>query len=222
MTKKPSPLIQLWNDHNSLQKLCKSLKKDEVSITSTDTTLGLLANTTRKGFSALNNIKGRQEKPYLILVWPQSKIEHFVDKKEFDSHLKNFIGKCWPGPVTIICKAKQGLPAHLVSKSGKIAFRCPKHKGLQEVLSHFTGLFSTSANKANQKTANNIKTIDPDIVRNVRYIIVDTINFLYKTLPSSIIDVSDRKAVRVVREGSFPISELEQFYGSKFKYETKP
>ena len=78
-----------------------------------------------------------------------------------------------------------------------------------------------------------IDQIDPTILKNIEYLIVDKItldsNMLIKqTLPSTIIDVSNidisnknladsdqnfESQVKVVRAGALPIKELEKYYG---------
>ena len=208
----------LWTNVNTQKKLTESLKNDEISIISTDTILGLLANITQKSFTALNNIKGESRKnPYLTLIWPKSKLYNFVDNSTITPQLYNFLEKCWPGPVTIIFKSIKNLPHFLISKERKIALRCPNHEHLKKLLKSFKGLFSTSANKTTNPTPIHINEIDLEILQKIKYLVIDTSKLLYKTLPSSIIDVSDRNIIKVVREGSYPISKLEEYYGTKFK-----
>lgn len=124
---------------------------------------------------------------------------------------------CWPGPLTIIFKAKKGIPKFLQSATGTIAIRCPKHAHLQALLPTFKGLFSTSANKGGDPPPKTIKQVDPALIKKIKYLVIDTKSFLLQTLPSSIIDFSRKKGVKVIREGSFPIKTLEKYYGEKFE-----
>jgi L-threonylcarbamoyladenylate synthase len=209
--------ILRWSDTDSIKKIKTDLKNNHICITSTDTTLGLLANTTFKSFKKLNNIKGnRKHKPYLLLISSPQKLSHFVDLKRLTKNHHNLIAQCWPGPVTLIFKAKKRLPQFIQSKKGTIAIRCPKHKYLQTLLKSFKGLFSTSANFSNTTPPKKISEIDNAIIKQIKHLVVDTNCLLYQTLPSSIIDVSCKKVIRVVREGNFPIKRLEQYYGEKF------
>jgi L-threonylcarbamoyladenylate synthase len=211
-----------WQDTNSIKKITEALKINHICITSTDTTLGLLANITFKSFKKLNQIKGnRKNKPYLLLISSPKRLAHFVDKKSLTNKHLSLISHCWPGPVTLIFKAKQGLPQFLQSKKGTIAIRCPKHTYLQNLLQSFKGLFSTSANKSKTSPPQKIFEIDHTIIQKIKYLAVDTNRLLYQTLPSSIIDISRKKVVRVVREGSFPIKKLEQYYGEHFTVNQK-
>jgi phosphoesterase RecJ-like protein len=188
-----------WQDWQTIQLLVDSLKNDEVSITSTDTILGLLANLSKQSFSLLNQIKEeRTDKPYLILISSTEKLAHFVDPENLNQNAKNLIKNCWPGPLTIIFKAKKDLPPHVVSKEGKIALRIPSHKDLRRLLDFFDGLFSTSANKSGKLSPKTIYEVDSDVISKIKYVVldkkedlkVDSSYALYQTLPSSIIDLS--------------------------------
>lgn len=215
-----------WATQKTLEKLKSSLKNDLISITTTDTILGFIGNLTLKSFENLNKIKGdRPKKPYLVLIWPKNKIQKFVEPKNLNKKNYNLIEHCWPGPLTIIFKAKKDLSSFLTSKDGTIALRCPKHDELKTLLESFEGLFSTSANKTDMPVPKTINNIDPEILQKVEFVVskinsqdlIDMKSSLNQTLPSTIIDVSSEDEVRVVREGAYPVKELEKFYGSKFK-----
>ncbi len=202
----------------TIELLKNSLNNNKVSITSTDTLFGLLGNITLAAFNKLNTIKlQRENKPYLILIKSKDKLHEFVDSEALKNpNLIQLIDKCWPGPLTIIFKAKTGLPSFLTSDTGTIALRCPKHNNLQKLLEHFDGLFSTSANQSNKPTPTKIENISPEILKKIDYLVVDRESYLEQTLPSTLIDVSN-KEIKIVRPGAFPVNKLEEFYGKKFK-----
>lgn len=207
-----------FND-KAIDQLKKSLIKNNISITPTDTVFGLIANTTFKSYKKLNNIKTKRDnKPYLILIDSIQKLKKFINKKYLlNKNTMNLINNCWPGPVTIVFKAKKNLPKYLISPQKTIAIRCPDHKELQKLLSNFDSLFSTSANISNKPVPTTIENIDPEILKKIDYLIVDRKNSLPQTLPSTIIDLSNEEEIKVIREGAFPINKLEEYYGSKFK-----
>ncbi|MBD3273192.1 threonylcarbamoyl-AMP synthase [Candidatus Dependentiae bacterium] len=220
--------LYYWSDKNIISKIKNSLSNDQVIITSTDTVMGFLANINKKSFEKLTRLKGQREnKPFLIITNSIDKLYKFVDKKNLEHQkIKKLIEKHWPGPLTLIFKAKENLPTFLISKEKTIAIRIPKHKGLQRVLENFEGLFSTSANKTNKPTPKHYNDLDPEVLKNVKFVVtkeenIDTKNKIYKILPSTIIDVSKIKStydkVKIVRKGEYPIEELEETYGSKFK-----
>ncbi len=221
-----------WSDKKSIEKLITSINNNDIVITSTDTIMGFLGNITQKSFDKITKIKGKREnKPFLVIINSISKLSKFVDSQILKkTNINNLLKQHWPGPLTVIFKAKKDLPYYLKSKENTIAIRCPEHKGLQKILQNFDGLFSTSANKANHPTPKNHQNLDPEIIKQVKFILieknVDTENKLYQTLPSTIIDVSSicisetdisDNGIKVVRKGAYSIKELEKTYGAKFK-----
>lgn len=212
MTKNINEKMRWWQDRQTISLLKNSLHADHCSITSTDTVLGLLAPFTQNGLEKLNTIKGSQQnKPNLVLIGSPKKLEAFVDTAILNEKICKLIEICWPGPVTLIFKALPNWPRQLVSAQGTIALRCPKHTGLLTLLESFDGLFSTSANLSGQKPPESIDEIDPSILSHIDYIVVDQEQRAEKSLPSTILDISDGKSIKVVREGAYPVPRLEDF-----------
>jgi len=197
-----------WDDKTSLEAVIQALKMGDAVIGTTDTVLGLLADTTQEGFDCLNQIKGRSNKPYLILIPSQEALYHFVDLP-LAGPVQKLVDQCWPGPLTIIFKVKAGAPSHLTSPDGTIALRVPKHAGLQAVLKHFNGLFSTSANMAGGPIPETIEQLDPLIRQKVAHLVVDSDTGQPASLPSTIIDCSGDE-IKIVREGAFSKEHLMQ------------
>lgn len=214
-----------WTNSKTINLLKSSLKKDFISIITTDTIPGLVGTLTRKSFDTLNKIKKfRSKKPYLILISEKKVINNFVNPDNLNDKLIKLIEKCWPGPLTLIFKAKKELPSFLTSQENTIALRCPNHEKLLSLLKYFDGLFSTSANKSEQKPPQAIDEIDPQILEQVKYVIIDDKKIdrkksLDKILPSTVIDITKSKdnIIQVIRKGQYPIEKLERYYGTKFK-----
>lgn len=198
--------IVYWNDKNSIEYLVKKLQSENIILGSSDTVLGLLANTTKEGLRKLNKIKQRSKKPYVVLIANKASLYNFVDKEKL-LPIEKFINNCWPGPVTLIFKIKPSIPSFMKSKKGTIAFRVPDHAGLQKLLSHFTGLFSTSANISGTPIPQTIKEVDKHIINQVACIVTGKQRGQSSSLPSTIIDCSGEK-ISVVREGAYPVDEL--------------
>src|SRR3989304_8985099 len=103
-----------WNNLLDRKKLSTSIYNDEISIASTDTVYGFLANITEQSFKKLIELKGdRLDKPFIILINSQEKLKHFIDVKKLTTATKNIIDNCWPGPLTIIFRAKKNLSTFL-------------------------------------------------------------------------------------------------------------
>jgi|SaaInlLV_10m_DNA_2_1039722.scaffolds.fasta_scaffold18540_1 L-threonylcarbamoyladenylate synthase len=211
-----------WENVQAVEDVKKVLQKNNVVLSSTDTVCGLLADVSEKSFKTLHEIKSdRGSKPYLILIDTVRKLDHFVDTKLLTKKMLNVIKNCWPGPLTIIFNAKKTVPEFLQSETNTIALRCPKHDGLQNILQHFDGLFSTSANKSGQKPPSNVSEVEKDVLDSVACVITDKLE-QQESLPSSIIDFSSvdssshgghqEEKIKIAREGAFSREELEKYY----------
>lgn len=196
-----------WDNKQSIQELQDSLSKDEIILASGDTVLGLWGNLTPVAFEKINQIKQRNDKPYLIAIASPDKLIKFIDQK-LDDKLQTLIETCWPGPVTLVFRARRDLPSWMVSKEGTIALRVPDHEGLLELLQNFDGLFSTSANKHGQPIQNCVDQIDPSVVQQVAIICGDMQQQCYSQSPSTILDCSSGD-IRVLRSGALSVEDIK-------------
>ena len=207
--------ILSWDDENSIKNMAKELENGGVAVGTSDTVLGFLAPANESGLLMLNRIKGRTDKPYIILIGEKSRIKEFA--AGVPAHVQALIDACWPGPLTLIMRAKHELPTVLQGASGTIALRMPNHKGLLSLLDLIPALFSTSANKAGMPVPSCIKDIDPNIMAEVSLLIADDLQGCVdpKTKPSTIIDCTGPQ-LKVIRVGSYSIDMVQQIVGQKF------
>jgi len=203
-----------WKYHENIDQVAKSLLLGRVVVGSSDTVLGLLSNTTPIGFDGLSAIKQRTDKPYIVLIDKIDKLKHFVSIEPVKPVL-NLLQICWPGPLTVIFKARPGLPDFLLSHDGNIAIRIPDHAGLLRLLSNFEGLFSTSANLTGEPVPALPAELSPQIMHNVDLVILNDYNLEHnasRILPSTILDCSIDQ-IKLVRSGAYPLHELEKICG---------
>jgi L-threonylcarbamoyladenylate synthase len=195
--------------------LIEALKNGGIVVGSSDTIMGLLSDVSQAGFDALNFIKGRAEKPYLILISSKEQVKNFIESP-LTAQLELLLDCCWPGPLTIVVRAKKNLPAFLISKAGTIALRVPNHRGLQALLPHFEGgLFSTSANLAGGPVPVSLDELDSSVAARVACMVADSNEAkVQNSLPSTILDCSGPD-MRVLREGSYSVDFLESVCGQK-------
>lgn len=204
-----------WSNPETIDCLEKELRNGEVVLAEGDTVLGLLANVSEKGVAQLDSIKNRSKKPYLILIGRPQKVFDFIetDQKRF-FQIEKLINICWPGPVTLIFKAKAGVLHLAQSVEGNIALRVPLHNGLLQLLARFDALFSTSANSSGQSVPSFLGAVNNTIISSVACTVVNDIyNNLQSTLSSTIIDCTGRQLV-VVREGAFDVNKLVDMIGN--------
>lgn len=203
-----------WDDKDAIALIGRALSANQVVAGTSDTVWGLLAPLSRAGFERLNSIKGRSDKPYLILIGDKKNAVHFVENSQ-SFHIEKIITACWPGPLTLILKARADLPDFMKAEEGTIALRMPNHAGLLQLLARFDGLFSTSANRAGQPVPMSIDDLDPVIMQAISYLIIDREEQV-TTKPSTILDCSNDH-IRVVREGAYSVGKLKRILGAKLR-----
>ncbi|MGE4168995.1 MAG: L-threonylcarbamoyladenylate synthase [Candidatus Babeliales bacterium] len=189
-----------WENKADLPQIVTLLNDGNISICNTDTVLGFLAKVSEDAFRKINNLKGRQEKPYIVLVSsPQEASEWACLEHE---KVKKIIARCWPGPVTLILSAKDTLPPYAQSKNKTIALRMPAHEGLLSVIKQTGPLFSTSANKAGEPVPATLQDINPEILESIDFLVTDR-KPKEEVLPSTIIDCTNPDDIKIIRAGSF-------------------
>ena len=151
-----------WDNAKDIIRLAKLLKNNHVCIGSSDTVIGLLAPLTRKGYLILNALKGRSQKPYVVLVGSFDCVERFAYLPKA-LHLQKLFKACWPGPLTVILQSKIDNEKFLQSENNTIAIRVPNHVGLRILLHYINGVFSTSANKSGDPIPATFDDVDSDI-----------------------------------------------------------
>lgn len=204
-----------WNHPDDIESLERIVRSGGVFIAQSDTVLGLFSSLTQQGFELLNVLKKRYEKPYIILISSPKYLKNFSDC-QFDERLYRLINSCWPGPVTLIFKARHDLSPWMKSSEGTIALRVPQHKGLLALLARIPGLFSTSANYTGEPIPQSLEQVDQSILKQVACIVTDEDNGSSKRHPSTILDCTG-STIKVVREGAYPSTILESIYGDKFE-----
>ncbi|HLC07415.1 MAG TPA: L-threonylcarbamoyladenylate synthase [Candidatus Babeliales bacterium] len=204
----------LWGSSKTVAYVEKQLRSGRVVLAGGDTVLGLLAELSEKGYAKLDSIKNRSKKPYLILVENQQKALNLIEKDDSKiCQIEKIMNVCWPGPVTLIFKAKATILPCIKSPEGNVAIRVPDHAGLLQLLERFDGLFSTSANCAGGPVPNSIEEVDESIMRSVVCVVLNDDN-AESILPSTIIDCTGEKII-VVREGAFPTEKLISILSSE-------
>ncbi|MBS1986685.1 L-threonylcarbamoyladenylate synthase [Candidatus Dependentiae bacterium] len=201
-----------WQNPDSINLLEQALASDQAVLLSSDTVLGLSAPLTKSGFETLNRIKGREKKPYLIVLADKQQLGDYCEIPA-NQAIQRLIEKCWPGPLTLILPAKKGIGSHLTHGGTSIAIRIPAHKELLGLLNRVGGLFSTSANKAGCAVPETIAQVDPTIIGQVGLVVIDERT---STLPSTILDCTNAQ-IHLVREGAYDRAELEKLSGIIFK-----
>jgi L-threonylcarbamoyladenylate synthase len=113
----------------------------------TETVYGLAVNPfSELSLDALFKVKARDDThPVLLIVADETQINTLT------SHISENAQLCmnafWPGPISLLFPALDGIPKRLLGDSGHVCVRCPDHEVARSLCRRFGGpVTSTSAN----------------------------------------------------------------------------
>jgi L-threonylcarbamoyladenylate synthase len=150
-----------------------------------------------QALAKLWHIKGRsQGKPILVLIGDRSQLEPFVQSvpRAADVLMNAF----WPGPLTIVFAATNGLSNAVTAGSGSVGIRLSAWQPLVDLLRRVGPVTGTSANREGMPP--------PRTAEEVQYNLGDAVDLIIDAgptpggPPSTVIDV--RGPIRVIRNGS--------------------
>ncbi|KAK8804027.1 hypothetical protein WA171_000120 [Blastocystis sp. BT1] len=133
-------------------KFCAKVLRDGGLVAfPTETVYGLGANALNQ--DAVCDIFKAKDRPFndpvIVHVLSSEEADKYVDIGEEERTVFHHLSKAfWPGPLTIVMKAKDILPKELSAGTGKVGFRCPNQELARELL-RVSGLpiAAPSANK---------------------------------------------------------------------------
>ncbi|NLN93420.1 MAG: L-threonylcarbamoyladenylate synthase [Candidatus Hydrogenedens sp.] len=141
-------------DEEGFARALDALACDEVVAYPTEAVYGLAVNPlSDKGLATLFSIKERDPHiPVLLIVADDTQLRPFVSS--IDGKTRAFMKRFWPGPLSLLFKAGEGLPKALVGDGGHICLRCPGSSLARLLCAQWGGaLTSTSANLSGQPPA---------------------------------------------------------------------
>lgn len=146
------------------------------------------------------------DKPILILVPELGDVQSLV--QDIPLTAERIMTALWPGKLTLIFKAGNGLLPSLTAGTGKIGIRLPVYP-VARLLVHAVGkpITATSANISGQIGCSRITDLDPAVAASVD-LMLDA-GPLRGGAGSTILDVSEDPPV-LLREGSVPLSKLSK------------
>ena len=193
--------------HDEIEEAAAVLKMGGLVAVPTETVYGLAGNgLSADAISRIYEVKGRPAvKPLSLMVADASAMEQYCS--EVPSAARVLAEKFWPGPLTIVLKAKQLLPDILLAGGSTVGLRCPDHALTQELLrTSGIPLAAPSANPSGEES--------PKTAEKVREYFSGKIEAILDGGPcgigkeSTIIDLS-RKPFRILRQGALPRETIE-------------
>lgn len=182
------------------------LKQGGIVIFPTDTVFGIgciISDT--KAIKRLYKIKERSEKtPTLLLV---KNLEQAKEYAIFNYLSRELARKFWPGPLTIVMKARSNVPKQILGKEQTVGLRIPKHAIIRRLLK-LVGepMLAPSANFHGTKTPGSISEIDKRLANLVDFVLEFEGG---SSLPSTIIEATEDYH-RIIRSGAINNKQISK------------
>lgn len=194
------------------EDIVKNFLDFKIGIVPTETVYGLAGICKPFDLTVKNkiyNIKKRDISKNLVLqIGTNFDILEIVDN--VNKNAKKLINKYFPGPITIIFKASSKFIKNYDWDIETVAIRIPNHKFLLSILNKIQNpLFVTSANISGEVVFNDFEFLKRKFDKNldVDFIVKDE-GISKGTVPSTIIDVSNNKEIKILREGVISSEEI--------------
>jgi L-threonylcarbamoyladenylate synthase len=201
---KPGPM-----DPMNVRQITEIIQRDGVMAYPTDTFYGLGASAySERALQKVYRLKKRDRgKPLSVVISGIEMAEKI--SVSLPPIFEELSREYWPGPLTLIIKAKPLFPPRILGPAGSLALRLPDVPWLLELVRQMnTPLTATSANISGAK-----EIADPgEVIRIFRWkvdLIVDG-GPTPGGLPSTIVDLTSEKP-RILREGAIPESRLRRY-----------
>ncbi len=191
-----------------LDKLSELLKEDEVISVPTDTVYGVCARmNSEKAEQKLRDVKNRPAtKAFPIMCKDEEQIKSIAYVSE---NAEKLIRAFMPGPITLILKKKESIPAYVNSGMETLAIRMATSKEIKEIIEQVgSPLFMTSANQSGEKTCTTLDEIEKACPLIAGMLIGNT-EF---GKASTIVDISKNNAI-ILRDGPISLEEINRILG---------
>jgi len=145
----------LQPDQEAVKRAVSILKKGGVIAFPTETSYGLGASiSTDKALERIYEIKKRpKEKPLLVIISSLEQLDYLAE--DITPAAQALIAKFWPGPLTLLLKARHGLHWALTGSTGKVGVRLSSHPWATAIVSSLgIPITATSCNLAGAPPAN--------------------------------------------------------------------
>lgn len=148
------------------------------------------------------SIKGqREDKPILVLISDRGQLAQLAI--DVPAAARVLMDRFWPGPLTLVLRAVQGLPSELTRGTGTVGIRQPGRHDLLKLLHYVGPLTGTSANRTGRPPVTKAEQVDAEVGGDLDLILDG--GETAGGLPSTLVDVT--ASVRILRDG--PVSRRE-------------
>ena len=190
-----------------------ALRRGEVIVFPTETLYGLGADALNsRAVEKIFQLKGRdRNNPIPVLVADRAMLHTLVTR--IPDRAKKLMDCFWPGPLTLVLPARNGIPRPLLNANGGIGVRISSHPiATQLVESSGRPLTATSANPSGKAPARTVDEAKSYFSGTIEHFI-DGGRLESKT-GSTVVEVL-KSEVRIIREGDITASALAQAIGQR-------
>ena len=201
------PVDRVLHDTGTRDRIADALRQGDIMVYPTETVYGIGCDAFNdSAVSRVFEIKQRlQNKPLILLIRDERMLSELA--AEIPPLARRLIKVFWPGPLTMIFRAKPGINSLLTGGTGKIGVRQSPHPLAASIFRVFGNpLVSTSANISNEAPAAEIKDI-PTLITDKVDLIID--GGRINSIPSTVIDVANNGIV-YIREGAVNKTSIER------------
>ena len=157
---------------SQIQEALGCLARGGVILFPTDTVYGLgCKSSDRAAMKRIFTLKGRpSNQPLQLLLSAPEEAKKWAAR--VPGVAQELMDRYWPGGLTILLPAAEGLPRQLTGSEGKVGLRVPKFPDLQDLISLAGGaLAATSANLSGHRSPWSVEEIPSEIRSGVDYAI---------------------------------------------------
>lgn len=195
-----------------IEEVVKRFKKGEVVIFPTDTVYGVgCVISNEEAIKKLHRLRGDPtNKPTLILAAHEKQAFNYGIFNEIARKLaQNF----WPGPLTMVVKAKENVPKIIQGEVATVAIRVPKQPPILDIIERVgKPILAPSANFHYQPPPTSFAEIDKKLISLVDYAI-DIANLKNALamirIPSTVVRVNGQ-SIKIIRTGAITLKNLEK------------
>jgi L-threonylcarbamoyladenylate synthase len=186
-------------DESQFHKAITILRDGGLVIAPTETFYGILADAwSKKAIERLVELKERElGKPIPLIAGDTIVVSNTA--ATLPSIFKSLADEFWPGPLTLVLSAAEGLPNGITAGTGSIGIRVPAQSPALDLAKFYRGaLTATSANFSGEPPARHIKELDERLVQAVDLVIDG--GWTRGTKPSTVLNLTS-ETPELIRSG---------------------
>lgn len=191
---------------NQIKEASEILKKGGILAFPTETVYGLgVVAPKEENYNHLVEVKKRPpEKPFTLMASNIKQVETYI---EFNNLSRKIVKEFMPGPLTIIVKAKEGIPFCVDHGSGFVGIRIPNDKFVLKLIDAVNEpLFVPSCNKSGNPPCMNTNSVINEFEGEIDGVIDGNCE---NGLPSTIIKI-DGYNISLIRQGELSFEEIKE------------